>query len=147
MSAIDICLDFENNTYVSSVVFGDARAELAALRAELAGDIDALHSWCNLWTHICTVTNCTDYLPSESNFDAMLEQQITALQAAALRARVTELEAVVGEARKLVDQSLSDLQCMSNVSDEKIVVEMIDHLTVNLVEWLAAHPAPEEVTK
>ena len=48
--------------------------DLIQLRAESTGRLDALNSWCQLWAHICTVTNCADYLPSEANFDAMIEK-------------------------------------------------------------------------
>jgi hypothetical protein len=93
------------------------RNKLAALRAESAGRLDALNSWAKLWSHICTVTGCEDYLPSESNFDAMIDKAQTE--------RISALEAAVEQARELL--TTLDWNDWSDKVDE----------------WLAAHHATE----
>lgn len=57
------------------------RAEHAQLRAELSGQIDALKHWNALWSHICAVMGCVDYLPNDQNFNSMLEHAIAQLRA------------------------------------------------------------------
>jgi hypothetical protein len=91
--------------------------EIAALRAESAGRLDALNSWAKLWSHICTVTGCEDYLPSESNFDAMIDK--------AQAEHISALEAAVEQARELL--TTLDWNDWNDKADA----------------WLAAHPAPE----
>jgi hypothetical protein len=104
-----------------------ARAELVALR-------DTLKSWFDLWSYICKATNCEGYLPSESNFDSMLDNAPRYVQ---LRARIAELEAAnasletaEGEAREILDNIFKH-----DWSNRKLLTAAQD--------WLAAHPAPQ----
>jgi hypothetical protein len=120
MSALDDILQHDSSTpdilaWVRLV--NPARAELAALRAANAAQADALTHWADLWAHICTVTVCADYLPSEQNFDAMIAAQAQAIE----------------HARPFIEYAAwHDCRCMSHETAEQAQT------------WLTANPTTAE---
>lgn len=61
---------------------------------------------------------------------------------AALRATVEAQARRLEEARELINQSLSDVQGITNMNDDKTIDQMLDHLSWSLAAWLATN-APQ----
>jgi hypothetical protein len=89
---------------------------LASLRATVTAQADSLKAWADLWTHICTMTGCADYLPNANNFNAMIEfvnakqaDRIAALEQAVELSHIAMVK--IGNALNWeapVDQQLAD---------------------------------------